>query len=30
VEFVCPACTRAEIVLIETGLPAEDRRSSAA
>jgi hypothetical protein len=30
VEFVCPACTRADIVLIETGLPAADRRSSAA
>jgi hypothetical protein len=30
VEFVCPACTRADIVLIEAGLPAADRRSSAA
>jgi hypothetical protein len=29
-EFVCPACTRADIVLIEAGLPAGDRRSSAA
>jgi hypothetical protein len=29
VEFVCPACTRAEIAQIETGLPTS-RRSSAA
>jgi hypothetical protein len=29
VEFVCPACTRADIVQIETGLPTS-RHSSAA
>ena len=30
VEFVCPACTRADIGLIEVGLSPGDRRSSAA
>ena len=29
VEFVCPACTRADLTQIEAGLPT-DRRSSAA
>ncbi len=30
VEFVCPACTRADIGLIEVGLSPGNRRSSAA
>ena len=30
VEFVCPACTRADIGLIEVGLSTGDRRSPAA
>ena len=30
VTFVCPACTRADIVQIEAGLPCRGRRSPAA